>query len=312
MSGNDDAARPGAPGDAALPTALPLRVAEVWDRADGLYMCIKDQHSRFLWVNQNFADLVGQSKDALIGHGDDRAEHVADDRRVMANGVPLLNLRETIDVPTGEGGMRPLQILTQKGLLRRQPSGEVIGITVCFALTHPAGRPSAAERIRQLKLRPTGVGGYFARGPEADSVTLDAALPERFRGDRALYSSNYFLLPEGEVLRLHSLHQDELWFFHEGSALKLHLFLESGEYRCVIVGSRLEAGEVFQAVAPHGAWFGAELLGPGYALVSCSLAPGYDPRDSADPSSEKLAALKQAFPAHADLLDRLNRPHHRA
>lgn len=132
-----------------------------------------------------------------------------------------------------------------------------------------------------------------------------ASLPERFAGDRHFYSTNYYLLKAGELLRLHALNQDEQWFYHQGSAVRLHIFSPDGGYSTIDIGADLDQGQVPQAVAPHNHWFGAELLGPGYVLVSCSLAPGYDPRDSFNPTAEQLAALKQAFPAQADLIQKL-------
>ncbi|WP_426300280.1 PAS domain-containing protein [Arthrobacter sp. R-11] len=121
----------------ALPTVPPMTVADVLDKQDGVYWVVKDANSVFLWVNQNFADLVGMSKDELIGHQDSRAEHVAHDKEVMASGNPLLNFHETIEVPIKDGGMVNVDIVTQKGLLRSLDTGAIIGITVCFSLADP-------------------------------------------------------------------------------------------------------------------------------------------------------------------------------
>ncbi len=120
-----------------LPTLPPMTVADVLDKQDGVYWVVKDANSVFLWVNQNFADLVGMSKDELIGHQDSRAEHVAHDKEVMASGKPLLNFHETIEVPLKDGGMVNVDIVTQKGLLRSLDTGAIIGITVCFSLADP-------------------------------------------------------------------------------------------------------------------------------------------------------------------------------
>ena len=289
--------------DAPLPTVPPMGVADVLDTADGVYFCIKDYNSVFLWVSQNFADLVGQPKDALIGSADTRAAHVAHDKAVMASGKPLLNFHETIDVPTADGQTTSLEIVTQKGLLRREDTDEIIGITVCFSERYPADE--ADQLIEQLSLTPVPVGGHFAPGPCGAETLLAAGLPERFVGDRRLYTSNFYLLKAGEVLRLHTLNQDEQWYFHRGSAVRLHIFSDDNTYSSVDIGEDVDQGQVLHAIAPHDQWFGGELLGPGFALVSCSLAPGYDARDSSTATPEQIEALKGVFPQQAAILDRL-------
>jgi uncharacterized protein len=293
------------PNNQMLPTDPPMGVGDVLDKADGVYFCVKDYNSVFLWVSQNFADLVGQSKESLIGSADSRAAHVAHDKAVMASGQPLLNFHETIDIPTADGGTTALEIVTQKGLLRKKGGTEIIGITVCFSRRFPAAAQEADDLIERLGLTPTGVGGHFAPGPGSEDTALRSALPERFVGDRYFFSTNYYLLKQGERLRLHALNQDEQWFYHQGSAVRLHIFSLDGVYSTIDVGADLNQGQVLHAVAPHNHWFGAELLGPGYVLVSCSLAPGYDRRDSFNPTVDQLAALKQVFPAQVDLLQRL-------
>jgi PAS domain-containing protein len=120
-----------------LATTPPMAVADVLDRQDGVYWVVKDIDSVILWVNQRFADLVGATKEQLIGSVDSRAAHVAHDKAVIASGKPLLNFHEVIAVLTQQGGMVNVEIVTQKGLLRALDSQEIIGITVCFSLREP-------------------------------------------------------------------------------------------------------------------------------------------------------------------------------
>lgn len=204
------------------------------------------------------------------------------------------------------GASRSLEITTQKGLLRKTSGEDIIGITVCFSQRYPDAERAADGLIAKLKMSPTGIGGYLSPGPGGGATILDAALPERFQGDRKDYSINYFPLKAGDVLKMHTLNQEEQWFFHEGSAIALHLFGPNG-YERVIVGADLDQGQVMQAVAPGQQWFGAELVGPGYALVSCSLAPGWDKRDSALPSPAQVSALLAANPVQASLIGTLTR-----
>jgi len=293
--------------DIPLDTDPPMSVGDVLNKTDGVYFCIKNHDSVFLWVNENFATLVGQKQEDIIGTRDSREAHVQHDKEVMASGIPLLNFHETIQVPTADGEMKDLEIVTQKGLLRKKGGNEIIGITVCFSKRYPDADKEADQWIQRLKMVPTGIGGYLAPGPGSD-ITIDkAALPTRFDGNRKAFSMNYFLLKSGEILKLHSLNQDEQWFFHQGSAIKLHMFSEEGEYSTITFGSDFDQGQVFQGIAPHNQWFGAEVLGPGYALVSCSLAPGWEKDDSSLADAQQVQTLKNRFPEQAEIVELLSR-----
>lgn len=288
-----------------LDTNPPMMVGDVLDKTDGVYFCIKNRDSVFLWVNKNFADLVGQRQEEIIGTKDERTEHVAYDKAVMESGIPLLNFHETIEVPQPDGSMFDLEIVTQKGLLRKKGGNEIIGITVCFSKQFPNAAKEADELIKKLNMVPTGIGGYLAHGPISSIVLPKEALPQRFGGSRKAYSTNYFLLKKGEVLKIHSLNQDEQWFFHQGSAIKLHIFSENGVYSTITFGSNIDREQFLMGAAPHNHWFGAEVMGSGYALASCSLAPAWDKEDSFLPDSEKIEELKRKFPEQAAIISRL-------
>lgn len=288
-----------------LDTIPAMTVGDVLDKTDGVYFCIKNHDAVFLWVNKDFADLLGQKQEDLIGTRDSRAAHVAHDKEVMESGIPLLNYYETIEITEPDGSVADLEIVTQKGLLRKKGGDEIIGITVCFSKRFPNANIEADRLIRKLNMVPTGIGGYLAHGPESDIILPEAALPKRFDGDRRAYSTNYYLLKEGEVLKIHALNQDEQWFFHQGSAIKLHIFSEEGVYSTVTFGSDLDQGQLLMGAAPHNHWFGAELVGPGYALSSCSLAPAWDKSDSFLPTPEQIEMLKIKFPEQVEIINKL-------
>ena len=168
------------------------------------------------------------------------------------------------------------------------------------------GGPDATGWIKRLGMTPSGVGGWFAAAMVSNEAIPGAALPPRFGGgDHPLYSSNWYLLEAGQVLELHTLKQDELWFFHLGTPIRLHVFSGKDGYSETVFGQDPDAGQILHGAAPHSTWFGAELAGPGFALVSCSLSPGYEPADSAKPTQEQVEALEAEFPAQAGLIRRL-------
>jgi hypothetical protein len=86
----------------------------------------------------------------------------------------------------------------------------------------------------------SGQPGHFAPGPKSTETQLNANLPERFQWRLAVYTTNHYLLKAGEVLHLHILNADELWFFHQGSAARLHVFPDSAGYQTIDIGDDLD------------------------------------------------------------------------
>lgn len=138
----------------------------------------------------------------------------------------------------------------------------------------------AAYWIRALGLKPHPEGGHYRETWRSDEAAEAAALPARFGGPRALGTAIYYLLPAGEISRVHRLRADEVWHLYEGGPLRLHLLDPVRGHEEIVLGRDMERGESLQAVVPHGTWFGAE-TGPdaAFALVGCTVAPGFDFQD---------------------------------
>jgi predicted cupin superfamily sugar epimerase len=163
----------------------------------------------------------------------------------------------------------------------------------------------AAELIDRLELRPHPEGGHYRQVYAADETIPAAALPERFVGDRPYATSIYYLLAGGERSRLHRIASDELWHFYAGTPLTIVTLDDAGDRRDLQLGADLAAGERYQRVVPAGLWFGASLREPApdaFALVGCTVAPGFD---FAEFELADAAALRERFPQHADVIERL-------
>jgi len=165
---------------------------------------------------------------------------------------------------------------------------------------------SAEFWVEWLKLEPLPEGGWFREIYRAPEQIAAPALPPRYQGSRALGTSIYFLLKGGEFSALHRLKSDEIWHFYLGSSLTIHHLWPDGRYSKLFLGPDARAGQLWQAVIPAGAWFGASLDDEMfYALIGCTLSPGYDARDFELAGREDLLAL---FPDHRDIILRLTRP----
>jgi uncharacterized protein len=175
-----------------------------------------------------------------------------------------------------------------------------------FALSYLRHMPTAQFWIDSLGLLPHVEGGFFKESYRASEILSRESLPERFVGPRAILSSIYFLLMDPSVSYLHRLKSDEIWLYHTGSPLTLHIIRPGGEYTRQQLG--INPGEEHhpQVVVERGSWFGAtvgELNG--FSLVSCVVAPAFE---FADFELADRRALTEQFPQHADIITMLTRP----
>jgi len=129
------------------------------------------------------------------------------------------------------------------------------------------------------------------------------ALPGKYGGDRVFYTSIYFLLRGDNFSAFHRIKSDEMWHFYEGSSVVIHVLTSVGEYREVKLGRNLEKGELPQIMVNAGDWFGAEVIDKNsYALVGCTVAPGFEFEDFELGSKRKLLS---EYPKLRELIDRL-------
>jgi len=131
---------------------------------------------------------------------------------------------------------------------------------------------SAEYWINQLGLEPHPEGGFYRQ-------TYKSVEEVPGRG-RVLYTSIYFLMTTGNISHLHRLQSDELWYFHAGDSLSVHMIHENGDYEEVRLGLNLEEGEVPQLLVPKNTIFGSSVLQEdAFALVGCMVSPGFEFED---------------------------------
>lgn len=164
-------------------------------------------------------------------------------------------------------------------------------------------RPSAEELIKRYALREHAEGGFFLETYRSTGSIPRTALPEGFGGDRAYSTAILFLLPEGSRSKLHRLRADEVWHLYLGGPLRLSAMPPDRPAREVLLGTDLAAGQKLQHTVPAGCWFGAAPEpGSGYALVGCTMSPGFDFEDFELGRREDLL---KSFPSERALIERL-------
>ena len=165
----------------------------------------------------------------------------------------------------------------------------------------------AARWVEQLGLLPHPEGGYYRETYRAAESIPAAALPPRFGGERAFSTAVYFLLTADAFSAWHRIRSDELWHFYAGDPVTLHVLDADG--RGTLQRAQLGCGPgascLPQIVIPVGAWFAAEIEPPGrFALVGCTVAPGFD---FADFELGERQALAARYPQHRLAIERLSR-----
>src|SRR5688500_8351376 len=137
--------------------------------------------------------------------------------------------------------------------------------------------PRASILISALGLLPHPEGGYF-REIHRSPMTIHT---NDGRADRAALTVIYFLLAAdgtGGGSRWHCVASDEAWHFHEGDPIELFV---SDPTLATIAVQRLGPWAVDTEpvrVVPAGSWQAARAVGA-FALVSCTVAPGFEFND---------------------------------
>ncbi|OOQ60849.1 cupin domain-containing protein [Mucilaginibacter pedocola] len=159
--------------------------------------------------------------------------------------------------------------------------------------------PDAAYWIKHLSLQPHPEGGYYKE------VFRSEKQVNRVGEAKVLQActSIYYLLEGEDYSGFHRIASDEIWYFHKGSPLTVHIIAEDGKPEAHELSDGPNGS--LSLVVPAGLWFASEIPSKsGYALVSCAVAPGFE--FSEFEMAEK-AEITAAYPGNEELFDRLCR-----
>ncbi|WP_035467686.1 cupin domain-containing protein [Algoriphagus mannitolivorans] len=153
-----------------------------------------------------------------------------------------------------------------------------------------------SELIELLNLQEHPEGGFYSETYRAkESTTLSY-------GERSLATSIYFLLRSEDVSRFHRIKSDELWFWHEGSPLSVHILTHEGHKLLKLGPVNKEDCRPFHLV-PKNTIFGSTVDDPNsYALVSCVVSPGFDFEDFELFTRKDLI---DQYPGHSEIIQKL-------
>ncbi|OZG68011.1 cupin domain-containing protein [Bifidobacterium eulemuris] len=146
----------------------------------------------------------------------------------------------------------------------------------------------ARSVVERLGLEAHPEGGWYTRDWQSP-LPYRANDPEDGLNGRPLASLIYFLLPQGDASAWHKVDADEIWLWHGPAPVTLEFGGdgdapepdEAKRTRFTLGSGVADADEadsetpvVGHAVVPAGVWQ-RTVPGPGDALVSCVVSPGF-------------------------------------
>jgi predicted cupin superfamily sugar epimerase len=160
---------------------------------------------------------------------------------------------------------------------------------------------TAQEVIDRLRLVPLTIeGGYFRETYRSPLRHMEHALPAEYGGERNASTAIYYLLTPESFSALHRVKSDEVFHFYAGDAVEMLQLRPDGESAVVTIGNDLVAGQLPQVVVPAGVWQGCRLVPGGrWALLGCTVAPGFDYADFEAGSRDDLL---RDYPEQAELI----------
>lgn len=150
-------------------------------------------------------------------------------------------------------------------------------------------------------------GGWYVRTYESGERLLATAFADgRYAGARYTGTAIYYLLEPDTFSEMHRLKSDEVFHFYAGDAVEMLQLGAEGGGTIVRIGNRLEQGERPQVVVRRDVWQGSHLAPGGqWALLGCTVSPGFEFEDYETATREELCA---GWPRFAGLLSELTRP----
>ena len=146
-------------------------------------------------------------------------------------------------------------------------------------------------------------GGFFLETYRSPDVIKHPGLPARYRSQRNASTAIYYLLTPDTFSEMHRLPTDEVFHFYLGDPVTMLRLFPDGSSEKVTLGTDIPSGQKPQLVVPQNVWQGTRLNDGGeFALLGCTVAPGFDFEDYESGDREKLIV---EYPAEKEWIERL-------
>ncbi len=146
-------------------------------------------------------------------------------------------------------------------------------------------------------------GGFFVETYRARENIAHEHLPDRYSDARAHGTSILYLLTPDSFSAMHRLKSDETFHFYLGDPVEMLRLYPDSASDIVTMGHDIMAGQMVQVTVARDIWQGSRLMpGGGFALMGCTVAPGFDFADYENGGRE---ALISQYPDRAEMIWRL-------
>jgi len=148
-------------------------------------------------------------------------------------------------------------------------------------------------------------GGFYVETYRAKERITNASLPARYGDNRSLGTAILYLLTAEAFSALHRLRSDEVFHFYLGDPVTMLQLHPDGNTEVITLGRDIFGGENVQVLVPRDTWQGAFVKEGGkFALLGCTVSPGFDKADYEQGDRDNLLAR---YPERRDLILRLSR-----
>ena len=159
----------------------------------------------------------------------------------------------------------------------------------------------ATDVIQMLGLEPLpDEGGYYKETYRSDGVIPEEVLPN-LKGNRSYSTLIFYLVTPESFSSLHRVKSDEIFHFYSGDPVKMIQIDVKGNLKEIFLGSQFDQGQKLQTVVEKGIWQGTKLIEGGkWALMGCTVAPGFEFEDTEIKTRSELVAI---FPDHRKMIE---------
>lgn len=164
--------------------------------------------------------------------------------------------------------------------------------------------PQIEALVRALGLEPLPQeGGLYAETYRSTRILPAGAAGPEQTGPRACCTAIYYLVTPTRFSALHRVASTEIFHFYLGDPVHMLQLHPGGTATTHILGTDIPAGERPQVVVPRGVWQGTRLVAGGrFALLGCTVSPGFDFADYEHGDRQDLASSYPAWTKEIEAL----------